>query len=125
MCTSFKSNLCTTIISYYSLSNANDETVIITIYQELSSLVRHISKHNILITDEDLNAQIGKNEINKLCINISTKRNREYLTDFSLKNKLACLITELKKNKWKRKLWTYTPSNNAKAQTDCMLIKKK
>ena len=53
------------ILSCYSPSDASDETEIITFYNELSSLVRSIPKHNVLIIDGDMNAQIGKRENNK------------------------------------------------------------
>ena len=52
----FNGNPCTTIISCYSPTNANDETDIITFYKEVSSLVRNIPKHNLLIIGEDMNA---------------------------------------------------------------------
>ena len=65
MCASFNGNPCTTIISCYSPTNVNDKTGIITFYNELSSLVPHILKHNILIITGDMNTQIGKNRRNK------------------------------------------------------------
>ena len=44
-------NSCTTIVSCYSSTNANDETDVITFYKELSSLVL---KYKVLITGEDM-----------------------------------------------------------------------
>ena len=42
---------------------------------------------------------------------------------FSLENRLTCLNTKFQKKK--RKLWTYTYANNAKAQIDYVFINKK
>ena len=56
MCDLFNGNPCTTIISCYSPTNASDEMEIITFYNELSSLVQHILKHNVLIIGGDMNA---------------------------------------------------------------------
>ena len=44
------------ILSCYSPTNASDETNLITFYNELSSQVRSILKHNILIISGDMNA---------------------------------------------------------------------
>ena len=64
MCASFNSNPCITIGSCYSPINVSEETDLITFYNERSSLVRSIPKHNVLIIDGDMNAQIGKDETN-------------------------------------------------------------
>ena len=45
--------LSTMIISSYSPINPSDETDLITFYNELSSLVRSIPKHNVLIIGGD------------------------------------------------------------------------
>ena len=67
------------------------ETVLITFYNELSSLVRSIPKHNILIIGRDMDVQIGKNVNNKFNILDSSNRNGEHLSDFTLENRLTCL----------------------------------
>ena len=67
MCATFHGNSWTTVISSYSLVNANEETDIPTFYNELFSFVWYISKHNNLIIGGDMNAQIGKDENNKFC----------------------------------------------------------
>ena len=61
----FNGHPSTTIIACYSPTDANDETDLITFYNDLSSLVRSISKHNVLIISGDMNAQTGKKENNK------------------------------------------------------------
>ena len=52
-----------------------------------------------------------------------SKRNREYLTDFMLENKLICFNTKCQKREGK--LWIYTSANNTKARIDCVFINKK
>ena len=51
----FDGNPSTTIISCYSPINVSDETDLIAFYNELSSLVRSIPKHNVLIIEGDMN----------------------------------------------------------------------
>ena len=58
----FNSNTCTTIICY-APTNASDQKDDI-IYNELSSFVHSIPKHNVLIISGDIDAQIGKNKSN-------------------------------------------------------------
>ena len=53
-------NPCATIISWYSSTNVSEETELIAFYDGLSSLVRSIPKHNVLVIGGDMNAQIGK-----------------------------------------------------------------
>ena len=52
----------TVAITLRAPPNASDETNIITFYNELSSLVRNIPKHDVLSIDGDMNVQIGKDE---------------------------------------------------------------
>ena len=108
----FNSNTSTTIISYNSSTYTRDETDLDAFYNELSSFVRSIPKHNLII-DGDMKAQIGKNVNNKFSLHDSTNRNGEHLTDFTQENGLKCLNTEFQKRKGK--IWTYTYPNNAKA----------
>ena len=61
MAATFNSNPRATIISCYSPTSVNEETELVTFYGELSSLVRCIPKHNVLVIGGDMNAQIGKN----------------------------------------------------------------
>ena len=58
----FNGNPNATIISCYSPANVCEETELITFYDDLSSLVRSIPKHNFLVIGGDMNAQIGKTE---------------------------------------------------------------
>ena len=49
MAATFNGNLKATIISCYSPTNVSEETELVTFYEELSSLVRSIPKHNLLV----------------------------------------------------------------------------
>ena len=48
MAATFNGNPKATIISCYSPTNVSEETELVTFYEELSSLVCNISKHNLL-----------------------------------------------------------------------------
>ena len=72
------------------------------------------SQNNILTIGGGMNAQIGKNVNKKFSLHNSSNRNREYLIDFTLKNRLICLNTKFQKRNGK--LWTYSYANNTKAQ---------
>ena len=58
----------TTIISCYRPTNTSDEKCYINFYNELSSLGSCITKHNVIIIGENINAQIGKDENNNYTI---------------------------------------------------------
>ena len=123
MAATFNGNPRPTIISCYSPTNVSEETELVTFYDELSSLVRSIPKHNMLVIGGDMNAQIGKNGNNKYSLHNTSNRNGQHLTDFMIENRLACLNTNYQKREGK--LWTYTYANNTKAQIDYVLINKK
>ena len=123
MAATFNGNPRATIISCYSPTNVSEETELVTFYDELSSLVRSIPKHNMLVIGGDMNAQIGKNGNNKYSLHNTSNRNGQHVTDFMTENRLACLNTNYQKREGK--LWTYTYANNTKAQIDYVLINKK
>ena len=123
MAATFNGNPRATIISCYSPANVSEETEQITFYDELSSLVRSIPKHNMLVIGGDMNAQIGKNGNNKYSLHHMSNRNGQHLTDFMIENRLTCLNTNYQKREGK--LWTYTYANNSKAQIDYIFINKK
>ena len=56
MAATFNGNPRTTIISCYSPTNVSEENELVTFYDELSSLVRSIPKHNMLVIGGDMNA---------------------------------------------------------------------
>ena len=123
MAGTFNGNPKATIISCYSPTNVSEETELVTFYEELSSLVRSIPKHNLLVIGGDMNAQIGKNRNNKYSLHNMSNRNGQHLTDFMIENRLICLNTNYQKREGK--LWTYTYTNNSKAQIDYVFINRK
>ena len=110
----FNSNPRAKIISCYSPTNVSEETEHVAFYDELSSLVRSIPKHNVLVIGGDMNAQIRKNGNNKYNLHNTLNRNGQHLTDFMIENRLTCLNTNYQKREGK--LWTYTYGKNSKAQ---------
>ena len=74
MVATFNGNPRATIISCYSPTNVNEETELIGFYDELSSLVRSIPKHNVLVIGGDMNAQIRKNGNNKYSLHKTCRR---------------------------------------------------
>ena len=118
MAATFNGNPRATIVSCYSPTNVSEETELVAFYDELSSLVRSIPKHNMLVIGRDMNAQIKKNGNNKYNLHNTSNRNGQHLTDFMIENRLTCLNTNYQKREGK--LWTYTFANNSKAQIDCL-----
>ena len=83
MVATFNDNPRATIISCYSPTNVSEETELIAFYDELSSLVHSIPKHNVLVIGGDVNAQIGKNGNHKFSLHNLSNRNGQHLTDFT------------------------------------------
>ena len=123
MIVTFNGNPNATIISCYSPTNVSEETELLAFFDELSSRVRSIPKHNILVTGGDVNAQIGKNVNHKSSLHNSSNRNGQHLTVLMIENRLTCLNTKFQKREGK--LWTYTYANNTKAQINYVFINKK
>ena len=123
MAATFNGNPKATIISCYSPTNVSEETKLVTFYEELSSLVHSIPKHNLLVIGGDMNAQIEKNRNNKYSLHNTSNRNGQHLIDFMIENRLTCLNTNFQKKEGK--LWTYTYANKSKAQIDYVFINKK
>ena len=87
MAATFNGNPRATIICY-SPTNVSEETELVAFYDELSSLVRSIPKHSVLVIGGDMNAQIRKNGNNKYSLHNTSKRNGQHLTDFMIENKI-------------------------------------
>ena len=121
MTASFKGNPRKTIFCYCP-TKVSDEKDLDNLYNELSSLVRSIPKHNVLFIEGEINTLIGKNENIKFSLHCTSNRNGEHLTDFSHENRLTCRYTKFQKRKGK--LWTYTYANKTKAQIDQILMNK-
>ena len=75
MAVTFNGNPRATLVSCYSPTNGSEETDIVAFYDELSSLIRSIPKHNMLVIGGDMNAQIGKNGNNKYSLHNMSNRN--------------------------------------------------
>ena len=112
-----------TLISYYSPTNTADEQEVIDFYDDLSSLIRSVQKHNVLIIGGDLNAEIEQNIHHKFTYHFTSNRNGEYLEQFLIENSLLCIKTQFQK--WRGKLWTLTYPMGDKSQLDYMMINKK
>ena len=93
MVATFNGSPSATIIS--CPTNVSEETGLIAFYDELSSLVRNIPKHNVLVIGGDMNAQIGKNGNHKYSLHNSSNRNGQHLTDFTIENRLTSLNTNI------------------------------
>ena len=123
MAATFNDNSKATIISCYSPTNVSEENEIVTFYEELSSLVRSIPKHNLLVIGGDMNAQIGKNRNNKYSLHNTSNRNGQHQIDFMIENRLTCLNTNFQKREGK--LWTHTYANKSNTQIDYVFINRK
>ena len=123
MVVTFNGNHRATIFSCYSPTNVSEVTELVAYYDELSSLVRSIPKHSVLVIGRDRNAQIGKNGNNKYSLHNTSKRNGQHLTDFMTENRLICLNANYEKREGK--LLTFKNANNNKAQIDYVFINKK
>ena len=94
MVATFNGNSRATIITCYSPTNVSEETELIGFYNELSSFVRSILRHNVLVIGKDMNAQIGKNGNSKFSLHNTSNRNGEHLIDFMLENRLTYFNTK-------------------------------
>ena len=99
MAATFNGNPKATIIFCYSPTNVSEETELVTFYEELSSLVRSIPKHNLLVIGGDMNAQIGKNRNNEYSLHNMSNRNGQHLIDFMIENRLTPSIQTFKKGR--------------------------
>ena len=121
--TTFHGNPEATLISCYSPTNIADEQEVIGFYDDLSSLIRSVTKHNVLIVGEELNAQTGQSTHHKFTYHHTSNRNGEDLEHFLIENGLLCINTRFQKRR--EKLWTDTYPNGDRAQLHYMMINKK
>ena len=89
-----------------SPTNIADEQEVIIFYDDLSSLVRSVPKHNVPILGGDLNAQIGQSMHHKLTYRHISNRNGEHLEHFLIGNGLLYVNKRFQKRRGK--LWTHT-----------------
>ena len=84
MVATFNGNCSATMISCYRPTNVSEENELIAFYDELSSLVRCIPKHNVLVIGVDMNAQIGKSRNREFSLQNASNWNGQYLRDFTM-----------------------------------------
>ena len=123
MTANFNGNPKVTVISCYSPTNTSEEEVVTQFYGELSNLVKAVPKHNIKIIGGDMNAKLGRSDVNRLTYGESTNRNGKMLTDFMRECDFIAMNTRFQKRKGK--LWTFEYPNGEKAQLDFVMINKK
>ena len=96
MIATFHGNPETTVISCYSQTNVSDEIDTEIFYSDISSLIRQVPKHNVLLIGCDFNAQLCQNNF-KQAYHINGNWNGEMLKNILLENKLVCLNTLFQK----------------------------
>ena len=87
MIATFHGNPETTVISCYSPTNVSGEIDTEIFFSDLSSLIRQVPKHNVLLIGGDFNAQLGQNNF-KQAYHINSNRNGEMLKNLLLKTSL-------------------------------------
>ena len=102
ICTIFNSNIGSAIVYCNCPPSANDKTDTSILYNDLFTFGTHIPQNKVLIINGEMNTQIGKGGRIKFCKHKTANENDEYLAEFSLENKLACLNSKLQKSKGKR-----------------------
>ena len=123
MVTTFSGNPKTTVISCYSPTNCSDELEIQNFYHQLTDSIKKISKHYVLIIENDMNAKIDNNKCVGNSYHNYTNRNGKYLLDLTIDCGLVNISTNFQKNK--EKLWTFTYPNGTRTQLDYILIDRK
>ena len=98
----FNGNPQTSIIVCYSPTNVCDPTEIENCYENLTSTIRQIPKHTVLIIAGDFNAHIGIQYGFKFALHDVSNRNGILLKDYILENNVLCLNTLYQK--WKGQL---------------------
>ena len=68
--------------------NMSHETDDETYYSDLSSLIRQVLNHNLLLSVGDFNAHPGQNDSFKLSYNKNSNRNGDMLNNLLIENKL-------------------------------------
>ena len=122
MVATFNGNPSATIISCCNLPVLMKKLISLpSIMSYLPLFVASRNTTSSLLVEWIMNAQIGKNH--KFSIHNLSNRSGEYLTDFTLENRLLCLNTKFQKREGKP--WTKTFANNTKAQIDYAFINEK
>ena len=105
-----------TVVSCYSPTNVQEEI-------DLSSVARHIPKHNVLVIGGDFNSHLGKDKGYKFAYSQITNRNGNMLSNFVEEQNLLPLNFCFQKCSGQK--WTHTAPNGAKTQLDYVIINRK
>ena len=120
MVATFNGNPEITVIVAYSPQEGTEEAP--KHYEDLSSAIKDIPKHNLLLVMGDFNAHIGSNYALHT-YHENTNKNGQLLIDLSLECNLSISNTTFQKKKGK--LYTYVSDmSNVKSQVDFILINK-
>ena len=101
---SFNGNPVANVTFCNSPTNVADEDDFFTFYDQLSSLVRSITKHNVQISAGDFNAHLGRNQYGKYAMYEKANRSGEPLEKYIIENNLLCHNVNFRKREGK--LWT-------------------
>ena len=113
---SFNGNPKASVVCCYSPTECSDEQDAITFYTELSSLIRMIPNHNIIMVAGDFNAKLGQDEGFTHSFHRKTNRNGNLLAEMMTEHNLICLNTKFEKKDGKK--WIFKYPNGDIAQTD-------
>ena len=122
MIATFSGNPKSTIISTYSPTNNSNIEVIEEYYTELTTLLRRVPKHNMLLLCGDMNAQVGT-DAGSHSYHSKNNRNGDLLCEIQQSNNPINLKAKFQKRSSKK--WTFTYANKTKAQLDHILINSK
>ena len=117
----FEGNPKTTIIVHYSPVEGDDEAE--QHYNQLSSAVKQVPKHDILIVLEDFNAQLARN-FAKYSYHETSNANGNLVNNFIQESNL--IVANAYFQKKTTKLWTYiSDMSSRKPQVDYTMVNKK
>ena len=119
----FNGNPIMKVISCYSPTNVSDEDDVTDFYNDISSFIRYVPKHNVLIIAGDFNAHLGIDHDNKFAYHTESNINGYLLDHFIIENCLKSL--NLKFQKKSGKLWTHTHPNGFKFHLDYIIVNNK
>ena len=117
----FNGNPATTVIVHYS--PVEGDCAAEEHYNNLSTAIKDIPKHNVLLVVGDYNAHFGPEDV-KFTFHNSTNKNGEYTLNLAQEENLSIINTRFRKKKGK--LWTFlSDGTHHKSQIDYILINKK